>query len=65
MPKQKTRKAVVKRFKVTSKKKVLRRKSKQNHFNARQSSDQRRNKKTEEEVTGKSAKNILTDMVQA
>lgn len=64
MPKQKTRKAVSKRFKISSKKKVMRRKSKQNHFNARQSSDQKRNKRNDKEVTGKASKNILTDMVQ-
>lgn len=63
MPKQKTRKSVSKRFKITAKKKVLRRKSKQNHFNARQSADQRRNKRNEGSVEGKAAKNILTDTV--
>jgi len=64
MPKQKTRKAVSKRFKITSSKKVMRRRSKQNHFNARQDSDLKRNKRTEKEVSGKIAKNILTDIVQ-
>lgn len=63
MPKLKTRKAVAKRFKITGKKKVLRRKSKQNHFNARQTSDKKRQKRSDAAVTGKRAKNILTDTV--
>ncbi len=62
MPKIKTRKAVAKRFKITSKKKVLRRKSRQNHFNARQDSDHKRAKRTDQQVLGKTAKNILKDI---
>lgn len=62
MPKIKTRKSVAKRFKVTSKKKVLRRKSRQNHFNARQDSNQKRLKRSDQLVGGKIAKNILTDI---
>ncbi|MEA2007321.1 MAG: 50S ribosomal protein L35 [Patescibacteria group bacterium] len=62
MPKIKTRKAVAKRFKVTSKKKVLRRRSNQNHFNARQTSDKKREKRTDQIVEGKTAKNILQDI---
>ena len=63
MPKQKTRKAVSKRFKITSTKKVTRRRSKQNHFNARQTSDAKRNKRSDKVIEGKFAKNILTDIV--
>lgn len=62
MPKQKTRKAVVKKFKITAKKKVLRRKSRQNHFNARQDSNQRRLKRNDLLVVGKDAKNILIEI---
>lgn len=62
MPKIKTRKSVVKRFKITSKKKVLRRRSRQNHFNARQDSNQKRQKRTDQLVEGKMAKNILKDI---
>ncbi len=62
MPKLKTRKIVAKRFKVTSKKKVTRRKSKQNHFNARQDGDHKRSKRNDKSVAGKDAKNILTDL---
>ncbi len=62
MPKLKTRKSVVKRFKVTSKKKILRRRSRQNHFNARQNSDHKRMKRVDKQVVGKQAKNILKDI---
>jgi large subunit ribosomal protein L35 len=64
MPKIKTRKAVSKRFKLTAKKKVTKRASGQNHFNARATSDQTRSKRKNRGVTGKIAKNILTDMCQ-
>lgn len=50
MPKLKTRKAVLKRFKVTGTKKLLRRKSGQNHFNAKESSRITKSKKTTLEV---------------
>lgn len=45
MPKLKTRKAVVKKFKVSKKKKVLRRKTGQNHFNAKETGKRGRHKK--------------------
>lgn len=38
MPKLKTKKCIVKRFRITKKGKVLKRKSGQDHFNARESS---------------------------
>jgi len=62
MPKLKTRKSVVKKFKITGKKKVLRRHSKQNHFNARQTSKFKRLKRNDVLVEGKIRKNILTDI---
>lgn len=62
MPKIKTRKAVAKRFKITSKKKVMRRRSNQNHFNAREDSKHKRLKRTDKMVSGKQAKNILVDI---
>lgn len=62
MPKMKTRKAVAKRFKVSAKKKVSKRAAGQNHFNARATSDQTRSKRKNKGVTGKVAKNILTDI---
>lgn len=64
MPKLKTRKTAVKRFKITAKKKVLRRHSKQNHFNARQTSKLKRAKRNDVKVEGASRKNVLIDMVR-
>lgn len=61
MPKIKTRKAVAKRFKISTKKKITKRAAGQNHFNARATSDQTRSKRKSKGVSGKVAKNILTD----
>ncbi|HHX58935.1 MAG TPA: 50S ribosomal protein L35 [Candidatus Moranbacteria bacterium] len=62
MAKLKTRKAVSKRFKITANKKVLKRAARQNHFNARQDSDHRRNKRRDCLVLGRPAKNILAEV---
>lgn len=64
MPKLKARKAVAKRFKTTSTGKVIRRKSNQNHFNARQTSDQKRTKRGNQVVAGKYAENIKEDILK-
>jgi ribosomal protein L35 len=53
MLKRKARKAVSKRFKTTGTGKVVRRKSNQNHFNARQTPDQKRSKRGNQVVTNK------------
>ncbi|MEI7452195.1 MAG: 50S ribosomal protein L35 [Candidatus Falkowbacteria bacterium] len=45
MPKIKTHKATVKRFKVTGKNKLTQRKSGQNHFNARDTGNETRSKR--------------------
>jgi len=45
MPKIKTHKATVKRFKVTKNKKILKRKAGQDHFNSRESGKVTRNKR--------------------
>ncbi len=63
MPKLKTRKAVAKRFKITGTGKVSRRKSNQNHFNARQTSDQKRTKRGNQIVTGKIGASIKRDLL--
>lgn len=63
MPKLKTRKSAVKKFKITAKKKVLRRYSKQNHFNARRTSKLKRLKRNDRLVEGKVKKNVLIDIV--
>ena len=62
MPKLKTRKCISKRVKVTGSGKVSRRRSRQNHFNARQNGDHIRNKRTDTIIQGKTAKNIITDI---
>lgn len=62
MPKLKTRKAVAKRFKITGRKKVLKRKDRQNHFNARQTGKEKRNKRSDSMISGRVAKNILAEL---
>ena len=58
MPKIKTRKAVAKRFKVTKTKKVMKRSTGQDHFNARESGNQKRAKKLDKAVSNSDAANI-------
>lgn len=64
MPKIKARKAVSKRFKITGSGKVSRRQSNQNHFNARQTSKQKRSKRSSQIVLGKPGKAIKVDMLK-
>lgn len=58
MPKIKTHKATVKRFKITRNKKVLRRKAGQDHFNSKESGNTKRNKRKDREVSKTDIKNI-------
>ena len=58
MPKIKTKKAVVKRFKITKKKKVIKRTGGQDHFNARESGKTKRNKKRDSSIDTADWKNI-------
>ena len=60
MPKVKTRQAIAKRFKVTKKKKVLKRSCGQDHFNARESGKEKRGKRRDRSMSGQDAKNIKT-----
>jgi large subunit ribosomal protein L35 len=62
MPKQKTRKCISKRVKITGSGKVSRRKARQNHFNARQDGDHKRAKRTDSIVKGKDSKKIMDDI---
>jgi len=62
MPKVKTRKSVIKRFKITGTKKVMRRPSGQNHFNSKESGKHTRQKRKAKMVAGRPAKNILKDI---
>jgi large subunit ribosomal protein L35 len=58
MPKIKTHKATVKRFKITKNNKVLRRKAGQDHFNSKESGNTKRNKRKDREVSKTDIKNI-------
>ena len=62
MPKQKTRKCIVKRVKITGSGKVSRRKARQDHFNARQDGDAKRAKRTDVVLKGKNSKKIMDDI---
>lgn len=59
MPKIKTRKSVAKRFKVTKNKKIIKRSTGQDHFNARESGKQKRSKKLDKSLAKADAKNII------
>ena len=59
MPKIKTHKATVKRFSKTRTNKVLRRKAGQDHFNARESGNTKRNKRRDISAATADVKNII------
>lgn len=59
MPKIKTRKSVAKRFKITKNKKIIKRSTGQDHFNARESGKQKRSKKLDKSLAKADAKNII------
>jgi large subunit ribosomal protein L35 len=61
MSKLKARKAVAKRFKTTGTGKVIRRKSNQNHFNARQTSQQKRAKRGNQVVVNKKVSDSIKE----
>ena len=57
--KQKTRKCVAKKVKVTAKKKIVRRHSNQNHFNAKETGKARRAKRRSQGMYSADEKNVL------
>jgi ribosomal protein L35 len=59
MPKLKTRKAVVKKFKITKRKKVTRRVTGQNHYNSKESGAEGRKKKGDVRLFKADEKNVL------
>ncbi|MDX9913020.1 MAG: 50S ribosomal protein L35 [Candidatus Moranbacteria bacterium] len=63
MPKMKSKKSLIKKVKVTAQKKVLRRYTKQNHFNCKQTGSFKRKKRSDVEIVGQEAKNILKALV--
>ena len=62
MPKIKTHKATVKRFKITKNNKVTQRKAGQDHFNARESGKIKRNKRRDVATDKSVTKTIRTLM---
>jgi ribosomal protein L35 len=59
MPKMKTKKALVKKIKITKKRKVLRRFTNQNHFNSKETGKTGRNKKRDRRLFKADEKNVL------
>jgi len=60
MPKIKTHKATVKRFKITKNNKVTQRKAGQDHYNARESGNTKRNKRKDIATSSTITKTIRT-----
>jgi ribosomal protein L35 len=59
MPKLKTRKSVSKKVRITKKKKVMRRYTKQNHFNSKQTGNFKRKKRRDIRLSKTDEKNTL------
>jgi ribosomal protein L35 len=62
MPKLKTPKSVSKRFRITKKKKVMRRATNQNHFNSKDTGKEVRKKRTDIRLSKSDEKNILKSL---
>lgn len=63
MPKQKTRKALVKKIKVSKSGKVTRRASGQNHFNSKDTGKETRAKRKDKRLFKTDEKNVLKALV--
>lgn len=63
MPKMKTRKALVKKITVSKNKKVQRRSTGQNHFNAKESGNKTRGKRSDKRLFKTDEKNVLRALV--
>jgi ribosomal protein L35 len=59
MPKIKTNKSLAKKVKVTKKKKVLMRATKQNHYNSKQTGSEKRRKRSDKRLFKTDEKNVL------
>ena len=59
MPKLKTRKSVIKKFRITKKKKVMRRKTGQNHYNSKENGQEGRAKRTDVRLFKADEANVL------
>ena len=62
MPKLKTKKSVIKKFKVTKGRKVIRRYSKQNHYNSRETGKFKRRKRRSQRLFRGDEKNVLKNI---
>ncbi len=58
MPKVKTRQAVAKRFRITKNKKVIKRTPGQDHYNARETGNTKRNKRRDSQIAKTDRKSI-------
>jgi len=59
MPKLKTKKSVIKKVKITKNKKVIRRYTKQNHYNSKQTGKFKRFKRGDQRLFKTDEKNVL------
>jgi large subunit ribosomal protein L35 len=64
MPKMKSKKALLKKIKITGTGKILRRYTKQNHFNSKQTGALKRKKRSDRQIVGKEGANILKAIVK-
>jgi large subunit ribosomal protein L35 len=62
MPKLKTNKSVAKKVKVTKRRKVLRRRTSQNHFNSKETGKEGRIKRMDVTLFKTDAKNVLKSL---
>lgn len=65
MPKLKTNKAVAKKIRVTKRRKAMRRYTKQNHFNSRETGKFKRFKRKDRRLTRTNEKNVLKSLPYA
>jgi ribosomal protein L35 len=63
MPKMKTNKALKKKFSVSKNKKVTRRSTGQNHFNAKESGSTTRSKRSDKRLFKTDEKNVLKALI--
>jgi ribosomal protein L35 len=62
MPKLKTKKSVIKKFRVTKNGKVMRRYSGQNHYNSRETGNVGRQKRREQRLFRGDEKNVIKEL---
>ena len=63
MPKQKSKKALLKKVRLTKGKKVMRRYTKQNHYNSKQTGDLKRKKRKDVRLFKGDEKNVIRALV--